>query len=138
MNIEGELKLVLNYQWYDMIYAHIKGDEYRQPTPYWIKRIFARMEPFAPDGERGPFRLTDKECEDLAANIDKLHAYVESGYLVPLHDDVTFQRAYTKSPEQMTWSIKGITIGTGRPEWGAEKGRNYIVIALEEIINSKN
>ena len=138
MNIEGELKLVLNYQWYDMIYAHIKGDEYRQPTPYWIKRIFARMEPFAPDGERGPFRLTDKECEDYAANINELRTSVEMGYLVPLHDVVTFQRAYTKNPPRMTWSIKGITVGTGRPEWGAVEGREYNVIALEEIINSKN
>lgn len=35
---------------------------------------------------------------------------------------------------QMTLECKGIEIGTGKPEWGAEPGKEYFVIKLGEII----
>lgn len=34
------LHLVLKHKWYDMIERGEKKEEYRDPTMYWIKRIF--------------------------------------------------------------------------------------------------
>lgn len=34
--------------------------------------------------------------------------------------------------------LKGITQGVGKSEWGAEEGKQYFVLSLGEIINTKN
>ena len=41
---------------------------------------------------------------------------------------VQFSYGYTK--RTMTFICDGIEIGTGKPEWGAEPGKNYFVIKL--------
>lgn len=45
---------------------------------------------------------------------------------------VVFHKGYTN--ETMTFRIEGIGIGEGKPEWGAEKGKNYYKIILGERI----
>jgi hypothetical protein len=34
----------------------------------------------------------------------------------------------------MTFEIKDIVIGEGKPEWGAEKGKEYFIIKLGRLI----
>lgn len=43
-------------------------------------------------------------------------------------DTITFVYGYTK--RKMIFECNGIEIGTGKPEWGAEPGREYFVIKL--------
>ena len=47
---------------------------------------------------------------------------------------VTFYLGYQKNRPQMTFRIKSICVGKGRPEWGAEEGKLYYIIVLGERI----
>ena len=44
---------------------------------------------------------------------------------------VRFRYGYTR--KTMTFEIKDIVIGEGKPEWGAERGKKYFVIKLGRI-----
>lgn len=44
------------------------------------------------------------------------------------YDKVTFYLGYKKDRPSMTFNVTGIEVGTGREEWGAEKGVEYYVI----------
>ena len=103
------LTLSLKKQWFDMIKAGIKKEEYREIKEYYKKR----------------FGLSDwvYECESAmsATCIEKYDTLVFTlGY--PKADD-TERRLEFKNPK--------IRIGTGRTEWGAEPGKNYFVITLD-------
>lgn len=47
------------------------------------------------------------------------------------YDYVTFYLGYQKNRPSMTFRIKLIGIGEGKPEWGAEKGKLYYIIVLD-------
>lgn len=47
---------------------------------------------------------------------------------------VTFYLGYQKNRPSMTFRIKLIDVGIGRPEWGAEEGKLYYIIVLGERI----
>ena len=47
---------------------------------------------------------------------------------------VTFYLGYHKNRPQMTFRIKLICVGKGRPEWGAEEEKEYYIIVLGERI----
>lgn len=95
----------LKKQWFDMIKAGIKKEEYREINRYWIARLVAAMVPFTG---------TVLSFTDFGTIVFTL------GY--PKADD-TERRLVFKNPR--------IRIGTGRPEWGAEPGRQYFVITWE-------
>ena len=100
------LTLSLKKQWFDMIKADIKKEEYREINRYWTARLVAAMVPFTgtvlsfTDFDRLVFTLGYPKAED------------------------TERRLEFKNPK--------IRIGTGKPEWGAETGKNYFVISWEE------
>ena len=50
-------------------------------------------------------------------------------------DTITFVYGYTR--RKMTFECKGIHLGTGNPEWGAEPGKEYFVIKLGRRRNEK-
>ena len=97
------LTLSLKKKWFDMIKAGVKKEEYRAITPYWIKRLLENPE----DKERAKFKSFDRLVFTL-------------GY--PKADE-TERRLSFKNPR--------IRVGTGRPEWGAEPGKQYFVITWE-------
>ena len=45
-------------------------------------------------------------------------------------DGVVFRLGYSKDRPSMIKPIRDIIVGKGRPEWGAVKGKEYIVIRL--------
>lgn len=47
---------------------------------------------------------------------------------------VTFYLGYAKDRPSMTFTIASITVGEGKPEWGAESWKRYFVIKLGERI----
>ena len=52
-------------------------------------------------------------------------ALLEWGPQFKDYDAVCFSYGYTK--RQMLWECKGITIGKGRPEWGAPDHETFII-----------
>ena len=50
------------------------------------------------------------------------------------YDQVTFYYGYAKDRPSMTFQIEGVRIGQGNPEWGAELGKEYIVIGLGQRV----
>jgi ASC-1-like (ASCH) protein len=62
-------------------------------------------------------RLTDKQTGELKS-----------------FDKIIFQHSYSKNAPKIELSCKGINIGVGNSQWGAEN-KFYFVIKLGEIIN---
>lgn len=87
------LVLSLKQEWFDLIKAGIKKEEYRELKPYWQKRL-------------------------------KFHYF----------DSLVFTLGYPKledTERRLVFKNPCISIGTGRPEWGAEFGRLYFVITWD-------
>lgn len=116
------LTLSLKKQWFDMIKSGVKTEEYRECSEYWISRfcklcgyfeyVFVGSHPNC-IGERRRMISCDRlNCDRIVFTL---------GY--PKADD-TERRLEFKNPK--------IRIGTGKPEWGAEHGKNYFVISWEE------
>lgn len=57
---------------------------------------------------------------------------------VRLFDTVTFYLGYAKDRPSMTFRFMALGYGEGKPEWGAEKGKEYFIIKLGERIKGGN
>lgn len=99
------LHLVLKSKWYDMIASGIKTEEYREIKPYWIKRLCTCL------------FIGTQRCYHCQAN-----RYVEC---LRNFNEVCFSRGY--SDVTMTYQVKGIFIGDGKPEWGAPNENVFII-----------
>lgn len=111
------LHLPLKAKWYKMIESGVKLEEYREIKPYWIKRFFRHF-----DGSK----ISKKNAEYLARNLSVLFSAVYVGtirYVKYTH--VKFSYGCTK--RTMTFEIEGITIGNGKPEWGAPAEIVFII-----------
>ena len=106
------LTLSLKKQWFDMIKAGIKKEEYREICDYWGVRFAGR------DVWANEFCIKDVG-EIALKHFDRL--VFTLGY--PKADD-TERRLTFKNPK--------IRISTGRPEWGAEPGKLYFVISWDK------
>jgi len=99
----------LKAKWYRMIEVGIKTEEYREETPFWCKR-FVGYEKLLFSYRNG------------YSDINKFgytHVQFSLGY--PKKDDES---------RRMTFELKAIEYREGREEWGAEKGKKYIVEVL--------
>lgn len=122
------LTLSLKRQWFDMIKAGIKKEEYRECSEHWIRRFVKdfkimsafRFEMCFRDGAFLTKDLVD-DVQDFLNCLDFDRLVFTLGY--PKADD-TERRLEFKNPK--------IRIGQGRHEWGAEPGKNYFVITWEE------
>lgn len=116
MNEKKVLYLSLKKEWFEMIKSGDKKEEYREINPYWKKRI-----------------------TDIESHKFELNTLVMTGQPIPMkqYTHVHFTLGYPKKDDierNMTFEIKGIEIGEGKQEWGAEVGRNYFVIKLGDEI----
>ena len=96
------LHLPLKAKWYDMQESGIKTEEYREQTPYWCKRLLGVDTPLF------SHRYGYQACNP-------------KGYT-----HVLFRYGYTK--RCFINRIDSITIGRGRPEWGAPTDRDVFII----------
>ena len=105
------LYLVLKPEWYDMIERGEKPEEYRDYTPYWVKRLTTLEYGFMLFSHR--------------------HGYEQ----IPFKPftEVTFQRAYPKNPPRMTYGIESMSYGFGNPAWGAPTDRKVFIIKLKKL-----
>ncbi len=103
------LTLPLKKQWFDMIKSGEKKEEYREFNEFWIKRL-TWTNRYSKE-QRNPFNGTI------------------------LFDRLVFTLGYPKAEDterRLEFKNPKIRIGTGKPEWGAEPGKNYFVITWEE------
>ena len=105
------LRLSLKTKWFEMTKAGIKTEDYREINDYWIKRLCFKPE--------------------MGSVLD----YPENrryGNLVIRNFDInTMTLGYPKANDTeriLNLKHKGIIIGTGNPEWGAEPNKLYFVI----------
>lgn len=77
-------------------------------------------------------KITRLTSNFLASNLEILKWWIESGKLVfKPFDFVKFSYGYTK--RTMTFELKDISIGKGKPEWGAPKEDVFIIKLGERI-----
>ena len=103
MNI---LDLPLKKEWYEMIESGIKDEEYRETKPYWTKRLTGRIELLF--SQRNGYSTINEKC----------------------FTHVRFRYGYTK--RTMLREIESITIGYGKPEWGAPTDRQVFIIKFKK------
>ncbi len=96
------LDMPVKAKWYDMQECGEKPEEYREITPYWCKRFLGYDSPVFSQ------RYGYSSCN-------------RKGYT-----HVRFRYGYTK--RTFTHKIYTITIGYGKPEWGAPTDRQVFII----------
>lgn len=115
------LELPLEGKWYDMIESGAKKEEYRALKPYWVKRIFGCKR----CRSKGKFPV-----EPVCLHCIFLGSAYRNNWL---YNRVRFRFGYTK--RTMTYKIKFISVGRGKPEWGADTENKVIIIEIGERID---
>ena len=106
------LILPIKRKWFNMIRSGEKKEEYREIKPYYSSRF------------RNLFTLRHIGEDDFVAGLRK----IEHG--MPFYG-IVLRAGYSHfAPAVM---IKGsLHIGTGKPEWGADPGREYYILRISE------
>ena len=106
------LHLVLKKKWYEMQERGEKTEEYREITPYWIKRLVDTHRL----GQKMLCNIPDVAASLIGSGCVKLNPYTH----------VCFHYGYTQ--RCFINRIDSITIGRGNPEWGAPTDRDVFII----------
>ncbi len=106
------LKMTLNKKWFDMILSGEKKEEYREIKRHWIQRLCDEVE----------YEMNYGNWE----GIFKKFNFVE------------FSNGYSPKSRKMIVEFKGIEIGEGKSQWGAERETEYFKIHLGAITDTKN
>lgn len=115
------LYLPLKKEWYEMIESGRKTEEYREIKPYWAGRLLEVRRDFA-----GDFQAYE-DCIDIMKE-DCIDAMERLSAKFKHFDVVRFSYGYTK--RTMTFKCKGITVGFGKPAWGAPENEEVFIIKL--------
>ena len=83
------------------------------------------------------FRMiqSGEKREEYRELTDYWYKRLTNGGVIKRFDIVHFTLGYPKRDDpdrHLTRAIADITIGTGKPEWGAEPNKEYFVIRLKE------
>ena len=107
------LILPIKSNWLDKIRCRVKLDEYREIKPYWTKRIV---------------RWLGYNVQDTEAVIEMLR---RKGTTIARK--VILKNGYSRhAPKEEVMCT--LSIGTGNTDWGAEKGVEYYIFHIEEIL----
>lgn len=123
------LDLPLKAKWYDMQESGEKNEEYREVTPYWCNRLLGGY-PFGIKDYWGP--VLERTFEAISKNDERfpncynLQHQLAWEYGTRGYTHVRFRYGYTK--RTFTHKIDSITIGRGKPEWGAPIDRDVFII----------
>lgn len=106
------LDLPLKRKWYEMIESGIKTEEYREVKQFWIKRLCAN---------------SDKlwQCADCDGMLMCSLCFSPKNLT-----HVRFRYGYTK--RTMLREIESISIGYGKPEWGAPTDKQVFIIKFKK------
>ena len=117
----ANLQLSLKKQWFELTKAGVKTEDYREITPYWLSRLCThnlrhRSLKWWENYLKNAFDV-DFEFKHFESNIMTL-GYPKS----------------TDSERILKLEHKGIEIGCGNPELGAEPNKLYFIIKHGRII----
>lgn len=101
------LILPIKKKWFDMIIARAKPEEYREISPYYKSRF------------KSIFDMYPYSC--IPTGFDKQQLMLRNGYS-------------RKSPSCVITA--SLDIKTGNPEWGAEKGKEYFVLKIHDVVSA--
>lgn len=107
------LTLTVNKQWFDMIIAGEKTEEYREIKPYWVARLFQNNS-----------NIVDVRnlASALAGRTDLLKKYIDAQRIVlKQYTHVLFINGYRKDSQRIEKEIESITIG--KPKKGLCPGK---------------
>ncbi len=129
---EKILKLTLKKKWFNMILSGEKTEEYREFNDYWKSRL----------GIKKGSKMAKMSFMDYP-NLLALSIYISLGYdCVPRFDytAVEFYNGghFSNKLPHFKIELREIWINTGKPEWGAEVGKDYFVLKLGRILSKSN
>lgn len=98
------LTLPIKKKWYDMIISGEKKEEYRELTQYYKSRF--------------------KNLFDMYP-----YSFIPTGQDVK---KIIFRNGYSGNSPSCVAEIS-LDIGTGKPEWGAEPGKDYYILKIHAL-----
>ena len=119
------LTLTVSKQWFDMIMAGEKTEEYREIKPYWVARLFQNNS-----------NIVDVQylASGLAGRTDLLKGYIDT-YRIVLkpYTHVLFINGYRKDSPRIEKEIVSITIGKPKKGWCPDEflDKEYFVIKFK-------
>ena len=132
MKVETKtLHLNLKKKWFDMIASGNKKEEYREVKDYWCQRLLLDH-----NGERINNENAKNLCEALtyAVNPRVMDSLLPKKAIIS-YDKVIFKNGYSKNAPTLIVQFKGILIGSGQKELGANEDSIYFKIQLGEILH---
>ncbi len=113
------ITLPITKQWYDMILSGEKTEEYREIKPYYTTRFTRIFRDFF------NMPMAKSKSQDL-------NEWLQTGSRFQFPE--RFSNGYQKnSPSFVAYCL--LSVGKGRPEWGAEPGRQYYVLQILKILS---
>ena len=112
------LHLPVKAKWYDMQESGEKPEEYREITPYWVKRLVW-------DGDNGE-PVSDEDIEFICSRPEGVENIFDAGWKPKPYTHVLFRYGYTR--RTFIHRIDSITVGRGNPAWGAPEDRDVFII----------
>lgn len=114
-----DLRLSLKKKWFDLTKAGIKLEDYREITPYWVKRLLFNGK-------------IEKEMMNMVIE-DMVRYYLKSSWQPNFKQFTTntMTLGYPSNSDKeriITFEHNGIEIGYGKEEWGAEPNKLYFII----------
>lgn len=125
----NQLRLSLKRKWYEMTKAGIKLKDYRELNQYWCKRLTGEYICDC-DGKK----VSDDDVYDFIAHLG--NTFFDFYDAKPFAQNI-MTLGYPKNTDLsriLTLEHKGIEIGQGNPDWGAEEGKFYFIIKHGDII----
>lgn len=118
------LTLTVSKQWFDMIAAGDKIEEYREIKPYWIVRLYETF-------RQEPMQYIARAIE---GRVDWLKMYIRCNqFILKPYTHVLFINGYRKDSPRIEKEIESITIG--KPRQGLCPGKwldkEYFVIKFK-------
>ena len=107
------LDLVVTHHWFDMIVSRKKTEEYREIKTYWRNRF----------GCQASGICTPRQ----ACKAARVRGICDNRYSC-----VRFRRGYTSTT--VKFEIERISVGIGKPEWGAPINHEVYIIKLGQKI----
>lgn len=101
----------------------IKREEYRDITLYWATRLLYKI--------GVPWGGHLSAWKDIIEGDYEFKGWKQFTGGAPVFREFTnacARNGYAKDAPKLTEQIESISIGEGRPEWGAEPGKKYFVI----------
>jgi len=129
----ANLQLSLKKKWFEMTKVGIKSEDYREINSYWCSILLLEN---GIKRKREFWKSFDGEIRLHFINCLKNSLKVKKTYFIKI-DTNTMTLGYPKLTDTdriLKFEHKGIEIGTGKPEWGAEPDKIYFIIKHGKLL----